>query len=70
MIELTQLWKASGVKNQHDYGGIGSSLTRNMIKVGGMKRWYLGERHPTKAHEWIYKINPELIEPLKRAFRL
>jgi len=68
MIELSQLWKASGVKNQHDYGGIGSSLTRNMKKAGGMKQWYSGERHPNKAHEWIYKINPELVEPLKRAF--
>ncbi len=68
VIDLTDLWKASLVKNQHDYGGIGSSLTRNMLKVGGMKEWYTYEPHPTKSGEWQYKIMAELIEPLKRAF--
>ncbi len=67
-IELTQLWKASGVRSQHDYGGIGSSLTKNMKKVGGLKGWYTWAPHPTKTGEWIYTIVPELIEPLKRAF--
>lgn len=68
VIDLTDLWKASLVKNQHDYGGIGSSLTRNMRKVGGMKQWYTYEPHPTKSGEWQYKIVPELIDPLKTAF--
>ena len=67
-IDLTDLWKASGVKNQHDYGGIGSSLTRNMKRVGGLKNWYTAQRHPKKAGEWIYSIVPEMVEPLKRAF--
>lgn len=67
-IDLTELWKASGVANQHDYGGIGSSLTRNMRKVGGMKEWYSAEPHPTKTGEWVYAILPELVEPLKKAF--
>jgi hypothetical protein len=67
-IELTELWKASGVANQHDYGGIGSSLTRNMKRVGGMKKWYIPEKHPTKQNEWIYRIVPELIEPLMKVF--
>jgi hypothetical protein len=68
VIELTELWKASGVANQHDYGGIGSSLTRNMKKVGGMRKWYTAEKHPTNQNEWIYKVVPELVEPLKQVF--
>ena len=67
-IELTDLWKASGVKNQHDYGGIGSSLTRNMKRSGGLKHWYAGERHPKKPGEWFYTIVPEMVGPLRRAF--
>jgi hypothetical protein len=67
-IELTALWQASGVKNQHDYGGIGSSLTRHMKKAGGLKDWYSAEPHTKKTDEWVYKIVPELIEPLKKAF--
>jgi hypothetical protein len=67
-IELTQLWKASGVKTQHDYGGIGSSLTKNMKRAGGMKNWYSWEPHPTKTGEWIYTIVPELVKPLRKAF--
>ncbi|MFI5116860.1 MAG: hypothetical protein ACHP8B_09190 [Terriglobales bacterium] len=69
-IELTELWKASGVKNQHDYGGIGSSLTRNMKKVGGLKNWYTAERHPRKPGEWIYTVVPEMVGPLRRAFSI
>ena len=67
-IELSKLWGASGVANQHDYGGIGSSLTRNMKKVGGMRKWYTAEKHPTNPNEWVYKIVPELVEPLSLAF--
>ncbi len=67
-IELSKLWGASGVANQHDYGGIGSSLTRNMLKSGGMKQWYSCKPHSTKPKEWIYAIMPELVEPLKKAF--
>lgn len=69
-IDLTELWQASGVKNQHDYGGIGSSLTRNMRKVGGMKNWYSAEPHSSKPGEWKYTIIPELVAPLKKAFGL
>lgn len=67
-IPLVQLWKAAGVKVQHDYGGIGGSLTKNMIKAGGPQKFFqvrrdsLGQRH--------YEILPELVDPLKRAFRI
>jgi len=36
--------------------------------AGGLKNWYTAERHPKKAGEWIYRIVPEIIEPLKRVF--
>ena len=67
-IELTKLWKAAGVKAQHDYAGVGGSLTKNMVKAGGPKDWYTG--HVDNKSEWHYTILPELIEPLKRAFGL
>src|SRR5258708_1257946 len=41
-IELMKLWKAAGVKAQHDYAGVGGSLSKNMIKAGGPKDWYDG----------------------------
>ena len=69
-IELSSLWKASGVNNQHDYGGIGSGLTRNMKRAGGPKKWYTYQRHSTKSGEWVYTILPELVDPLKRAFNV
>jgi hypothetical protein len=65
-IELTKLWKAAGVKVQHDYAGVGGSLTKNMAKAGGPKDWY--DAHVDKAGDWHYTILPELVEPLKRAF--
>lgn len=65
-IELTKLWKAAGVKNQHDYSGVGSSLTKNLQKAGGPGDWYQWRRE--NSGEWIYTILPELVEPLKRAF--
>jgi hypothetical protein len=64
--ELTKLWKAAGVKSQHDYAGVGGSLTKNMVKAGGPKDWY--SWHVDNADEWHYAILPELVEPLKRAF--
>lgn len=67
-IELSDLWPASGVKNRHDYGGIGSSLTRNMKRAGGMKHWYTWVRKDGTPDDWVYTIVPELVEPLKRAF--
>ena len=67
-IELTRLWKAAGVKSQHDYAGVGGSLTKNMVKARGPKDWYTG--HVDKTGEWHYAILPELVEPLKRAFGL
>jgi hypothetical protein len=65
-IELTKLWKAAGVKAQHDYAGVGGSLTKNMVKAGGPRDWY--DAHVDKAGDWHYTILPDLIEPLKRAF--
>jgi hypothetical protein len=65
-IELTKLWKAAGVKAQHDYAGVGGSLSKNMKKAGGPRDWYDG--HVDKSGEWHYTILPELVEPLKRAF--
>ena len=67
-VPLTELVKASGVKRAHDYSGVGSSLSRNMKKSGGPKRWYDVVRN-TKG-ERIYKMAPELIEPLKRIFKV
>ncbi len=67
-VELTRLWKAAGVKAQHDYAGVGGSLTKNMVKAQGPKQWY--SWHLDKSGEWIYKILPELVDPLKRAFGL
>jgi hypothetical protein len=67
-IDLSLLWKASGVKSRHDYGGIGSSLTRNMKRAGGPKAWYTYQRHSAKQDDWVYTMIPELVDPLKRAF--
>lgn len=67
-IPLAELVKVSGVKKQHDYAGIGSALTRNMKKAGGPKDWYDGTQD---VHgEWIYEIAGELVQPLKRGFKL
>jgi hypothetical protein len=65
-IALTKLWGAAGVKVQHDYAGVGGSLTKNMAKAKGPENWYSWFRNP--KGEWIYKIAPELVEPLKRSF--
>jgi len=67
-IGLTKLWKAAGVKTQHDYSGVGGSLTKNMIKAKGPKAWYTW--HLNDDGEWIYKIVPSLVEPLKQSFGL
>jgi hypothetical protein len=67
-IPLVELVKVSGVKKQHDYAGIGSALTRNMKKAGGPKDWYDGNQD---VHgDWNYEIAGELVQPLKRAFKL
>jgi hypothetical protein len=66
-IELKKLWKAAGVGTQHDYAGVGSGLTRNMMKARGPKDWYTWPRDE-KTGEWFYTIIPELVEPLRRAF--
>lgn len=65
-IKLKSLWNAAGVKTQHDYAGVGGSLTKNMVKAKGPKGWYTW--HLDKSGEWIYEIIPELVEPLKQAF--
>jgi hypothetical protein len=67
-VDLTTLWKASGVKAQHDFGGVGGSLTKNMIKSGGPEEWYRAYRDG--KGQWIYKIIDELVGPLKAAFGL
>jgi hypothetical protein len=67
-IFLTKLWKASGVKAQHDYSGVGGSLTKNMMKAKGPKAWYTFTMDGDG--EWIYKIVPDLVDPLKRSFGL
>jgi hypothetical protein len=67
-IDLATLWKASGVKAQHDFGGVGGSLSKNMKKAGGPREWYSARRNG--KGRWIYKIVDELVEPLKSAFGL
>jgi hypothetical protein len=67
-ILLTKLWKAAGVKVQHDYSGVGGSMTKNMMKAKGPKEWYTGSLN--SDNEWVYKIVPVLVEPLKRGFGL
>jgi hypothetical protein len=67
-IHLVRLWKAAGVKVQHDYSGVGGSMTKNMMKARGPRDWYTA--HINGNDEWIYKIVPELVEPLKRSFGL
>src|SRR5438067_8108898 len=39
-IHLVKLWKSAGVKVQHDYSGVGGSMTKNMIKARGPRDWY------------------------------
>jgi hypothetical protein len=67
-VHLTELVKASGVKRTHDYSGVGSSLTRNMKKSGGPKKWYDVVRDI--KGERTYRMATELVEPLKRAFKV
>ena len=64
-ILLAKLWKAAGVKKQHDYSGVGGSMTKNMMKAKGPKAWYTGALN--NDGEWVYKIVPELVDPLKRS---
>jgi hypothetical protein len=56
------------VKAQHDYGGIGGSLTKNMLKAGGSQKFFQVRRD--RSGERHYEILPELVDPLKRAFRI
>jgi hypothetical protein len=67
-ILLTKLWQAAGVKKQHDYSDVGGSMTKNMMKAKGPKAWYTGALN--NDGEWVYKIVPELVDPLKRSFGL
>jgi hypothetical protein len=66
--DLNDLVKASGVAKTHDFAGVSSSLTRNMLKAGGPKKWY--EKHRDASGKRIYRISDELIEPLRRAFHV
>lgn len=67
-ILLSELVKVSGVKKQHDYGGVGGALTKNMRKAGGPSDWYSWEEQPDS--DWVYSIADEYVKPLKRAFGL
>jgi len=67
-ILLTKLWKAAGVKKQHDFSGVGGSMTKNMMKAKGPKEWYTAKLN--NDGEWVYRIIPELVEPLKHSFGL
>lgn len=66
VIDLATLWKASGVKAQHDFGGVGGSLTKNMIKAGGPEEWYRAYRD--EKGQWTYQIIEELVPSMKVAF--
>ncbi len=66
--DLNDLVKASGVTKIHDFAGVSSSLTRNMLKAGGPKKWY--EEHRDLNGKRIRRICDELVEPLKRAFHI
>jgi len=68
---LTDLVKVSGVQKQHDYSGIGSALTRNLQKAGWPKKgpkFYTVHKQPNGDR--VYEIAGELVEPLKRAFKI
>ncbi|HEY6765742.1 MAG TPA: hypothetical protein VI386_13305 [Candidatus Sulfotelmatobacter sp.] len=67
-ILLTKLWKPARVQKQHHYSGVGCSLTKNMVKAKGPKERYTGALN--NKGEWVYKIVPELVEPLKRSLGL
>ena len=53
---LEDLVRASGVAKSHDFAGVSSSLTRNMLKAGGPKKWY--QEHRESA---LMVSSPDLI---------
>lgn len=65
---LEDLVKAADVAKSHDFAGVSSSLTRNMLKAGGPKKWYQEYREVNGKR--MRRISDELIDPLKRAFGL
>jgi hypothetical protein len=76
---LIDLVQASGVKKQQDYGGVSGSLSKNMLKAGGVsarahglpqfpREWYGVVYDPGAQGERRYVIATELVEPLKAAF--
>lgn len=65
---LEDLVKASGVAKSHDFAGVSSSLTRNMLKAGGPKKWY--QEHRDVNGKRIRRISDELVHPLKQAFKI
>jgi hypothetical protein len=67
-VELDDLVKASGVAKSHDFAGVSSSLTRNMLKAGGPKKWY--QEHRDVNGKRMRRISDELVQPLKRAFNI
>src|SRR5579862_5638075 len=68
VASLEELVKVSGVAKNHDFAGVGSSLTRNMLKAEGPKKWYQEYRDTNGKR--IRRISEELIAPLKRAFKI
>jgi hypothetical protein len=68
-ILFSKLWKASGVTSERNYGGVGGSLTKNMIKANGPAKWYEFER-TSDGGDWVYRIIPMHVSPLKRSFGL
>lgn len=43
-------------------------MTKNMMKAKGPKEWYAGALN--SDGEWVYKLVPVLVEPLKQSFGL
>ena len=66
---LAELVEASGVAQQRHYSGIGSSLSRNMIKAGGPRKWY-SKRYGSKAGQIVYEVEPYLVSSLRKAWGL
>jgi hypothetical protein len=62
----SELVKAAGVKKPHDLGGVGGSLTKNMMKADGPRDWF--DKYRDANGDWIYEITYALVQPLKEAF--
>src|SRR5262249_35054026 len=65
---LDDLVKASGVSKTHDFAGVSSSLTRNMLKAWRPKKWYQDYRDVNGKR--MRRISDELVHPLKHASKI